>query len=144
METNAILIIDDDPEDLELICEAFKELPIESEIKGFDDAVNAMDFLRDSVQSPLLILCDVNMYNINGFELRQLLYNDDKLRLKSTPFLFISTSHSRNDVIAAYNLPVQGYFTKPDSYEGFVEMASSIIQYWQRCKSPNSKGLLNN
>ncbi|WP_018611487.1 response regulator [Segetibacter koreensis] len=144
MEKNPILIIDDDLEDLELISEAFKELKIENELVCFDEAKRALDFLRNSDRQPLFILCDVNMNSINGFEFRQEIYDDVKLRLKCIPFLFLSTAGNRHDITKAYNLSVQGYFKKPDSYIGIVNMLRSIIQYWDYCQHPNSKELRNN
>lgn len=143
MTKNPILIIDDDIEDLELISEAFKELDSENELLCFNEADKVLDFLRDSNQQPLFILCDVRMNSMNGFELREKIFRDEKLRIKSIPFLFLSTDGNRTDITKAYNLSVQGYFRKPDSYVGIVEMLRSIINYWDCCQHPNSFGLRN-
>ena len=141
MHKNPIIIIDDDAEDLELISEAFKDLDTKNELLCFNKAGNALSYLKESAQPPLFILCDVNMDTINGFELRQILYDDEVLRLRTIPFLFLSTGSDGNDIKRAYDLSVQGYFKKPTSYEGIVTMLSCIMTYWGCCQHPNSKGL---
>lgn len=143
MQKSPIMVIDDDVEDLELIAEAFKDLGIQNDLLCFNIAEDALNFLKESNQQPLFILCDVNMNSINGFELRQKLYDDEKLRLKSIPFLFLSTGGNRTDVTKAYDLSVQGYFRKPTTYEGIVQMLDRIIKYWALCNHPNMHGLRN-
>ena len=144
MQLNPILIIDDDVDDLELITEAFKELNVKNQLVCFSEAAMALNFLKSSELQPLFILCDVNMNAVNGFELRQTLYDDDKLRLRSIPFLFLSTAGNRPDIAKAYDLAVQGYFRKPNSYDGIVDMLKCIIEYWNFCQHPNSKDLRDN
>ena len=140
---NPIVIIDDDDEDLELIREAFRELSVKNDRLCFKSAHEALLFLKNSETQPLFILCDVNMHMLSGFELREILHKDELLRLKSIPFLFLSTSDELRGITNAYNLAVQGYFVKPDSFENLVSMLKSIIEYWGYCKHPNSKGLRN-
>lgn len=141
---NPIVIIDDDDEDLELINEAFVELSVKNERLSFKSATEALLFLKSSECKPLFILCDVNMQLLSGFELREILHKDEILRLKSIPFLFLSTSDELKGITNAYNLSVQGYFVKPDSFDGLVNMLKSIMEYWTYCKHPNTKGLRNN
>lgn len=141
MKTNPILVIDDDFEDQALISEAFQELKVPNELRCFTKAEEAVEFLKNSHEQPLFILCDINMPVLNGFDLRQIIYDDEKLRLKSIPFLFFSTAANRSSVIESYRLSVQGYFIKPASYEGIVDMLRSIIQYWGYCTHPNTYGL---
>lgn len=141
---NPIVIIDDDDEDLELINEAFKELSVKNECLCFKSPTDALLFLKTSETQPLFILCDVNMQLLSGFELREILHKDEILRLKSIPFLFLSTSDELKGITNAYNLSVQGYFVKPGSFDGLVSMLKSIMEYWGYCKHPNTKGLRNN
>jgi DNA-binding NarL/FixJ family response regulator len=136
---NPIIIIDDDEDDLQLVCEAFKEVGVESELMCFKAADEALRFLQKTLEQPLIILCDVNMNTTNGFELRKILHSDASLRIKSIPFLFLSTSDRRQDVSEAYNLSVQGYFKKPNSFDGMVSMLRCILEYWTYCQHPNTK-----
>ncbi|MCW3107773.1 MAG: response regulator [Segetibacter sp.] len=138
---NPIIIIDDDNEDLELISEAFKELQVANELICFKVAEEALAFLKNSEQHPLFILCDVNMNSLSGFDLREILHKDESLKIKSIPFLFLSTSGQRKEIANAYSLSVQGYFRKPGTYNGIVSMLKCIIEYWGYCQHPNTKGL---
>jgi CheY-like chemotaxis protein len=91
MDKKPIIIIDDDDDDLDLIKEAFAQLANENEIIVFNNGLKFLEFMRSTNDSPFFILCDVNMARINGLELKKLIYDDDRLRLKCVPFLFLST-----------------------------------------------------
>ena len=65
---------------------------MDNPIKSFGDAVTALQFLKDTSVQPLFILCDVNMHSMGGIEFRQAIYDDEALRLKCIPFLFLSTA----------------------------------------------------
>ena len=139
MKANPIILIDDDPEDLELFKNAFNELDLDIEFLTFDNATKALEFLKYSDQKFLFILCDINMPKINGLELRQMIFDDDVLRQKSIPFLFLSTADDRVFVDKAFDLAVQGYFKKPAHIADIKEMLMSIITYWRYSYHPNSR-----
>jgi CheY-like chemotaxis protein len=136
-----IVIIDDDNDDLELLSEAFKALHIKNELHSFKSSQEALVYLNATREQPLLILCDVNMSGINGFDLRKMLNADDNLRTKTIPFLFLSTSANKQDVNKAYSLSAQGYFRKPNSFEEVVKMLEQIMGYWDCCLRPNAIAL---
>jgi len=136
--SKTIVIVDDDTDDLELLKDAAKTLFMENPIKTFTDAATALQFLKDTSVQPLFILCDVNMNKMGGIEFRQAIYDDEALRLKCIPFLFLSTAADPTLIKEAYKLAVQGYFKKPNSYNEIVKMFSEISLYWTRCLHPNS------
>jgi CheY-like chemotaxis protein len=136
--TGPIIIIDDDADDLNLIDEAFKSLDCDNEIILFENPQQSLDFLKKTDKQPFFILCDVNMHQFNGFDLRQELNKDENLRVKSIPFLFLSTAGDEAAIKYAYKLSVQGYFKKPISFDGIRDMLQSIISYWANCLHPNS------
>lgn len=138
MDNKPIIIIDDDDDDLELIKDAMKQLEIENEIIVFDDGQNFLDFIRSTENRAFVILCDVNMSKINGLELKKLIYDDERLRLKCVPFIFMSTSSASTEVMRAYSYGVQGYFIKPHTFEGIKQLMHYIVQYWSHSQSPNS------
>jgi len=139
MKTKPIILIDDDKDDLDLFSNAFKELDLNNEMLVFDDATKALEFLKQDNQEFLFILCDINMPKISGLELRQKIYDDEILRQKSIPFLFLSTADDRVFIDKAYNLAVQGYFKKPARVADIKEMLMAIIIYWQYSYHPNSR-----
>ncbi|WP_147206230.1 response regulator [Segetibacter aerophilus] len=136
---NPIILIDDDPDDLELFASAFNELEIVNEVVTFNNGYDALEFLKNSGRQPLFILCDINMPKVNGLDLRQMIYDDMVLRQKSIPFLFLSTADDRIFVDKAYNLAVQGYFKKPAHLGEIKEMLKAIIIYWRHSHHPNSR-----
>ncbi|MEJ7739900.1 MAG: response regulator [Chitinophagaceae bacterium] len=138
MKRNPIVIIDDDEEDLILLKDAANSLQIPNEVVAFEDTFKALAFLRQEDTQPFFILCDINMQPINGIDLREEMFKDERLRLKSIPFLFLSTGDSHQDIKKAYSLAVQGYFKKPESFEGIKKMLQCIINYWGDCRHPNS------
>jgi CheY-like chemotaxis protein len=137
MNENPIIIIDDDDDDLEMIQQAFIELKIENEIIVFNDGVKFLEFVKSTRNKTFLILCDVNMTLIDGLELKRRIYEDEELRLKCVPFVFLSTSRASDAIMEAYSFGVQGYFIKPDSFAQIKEMLSYIVDYWKHSQHPN-------
>ena len=133
-----ILVIDDDVEDLDLIREVFASIEVKNEILYFTSGQELLNFLRVTDQQALFILCDVNMPVMNGFMLREEINKDEVLRLKSIPFLFLSTSAKRPEVIKAYTLTVQGYLKKPNRFSDFQLILKDTLAYWTNCLHPNS------
>jgi CheY-like chemotaxis protein len=137
--SKTIVIVDDDPDDRELLEDAAKTLFMDNPIQTFNEAEAALQYLKDTNVQPLFILCDVNMPKMGGIEFREAIYRDEALLLKCIPFLFLSTSSDVFLIKEAYKLAVQGFFMKPNSYAEVVKMFSEISLYWTRCLHPNSK-----
>lgn len=137
MNSNPIIIIDDDDEDLELITQAFEELKVENEIMIFNDGDEFLDFIKTTDQRTFFILCDINMSKISGLELKQRIYSDERLRLKCVPFIFMSTAGGSASIMRAYSFGVQGYFIKPNSFDEFKELLHNIMAYWNYSQHPN-------
>ena len=137
MIENTIILIDDDKDDMDMLCDAIKSLNIKKEVVTFSKSEDALKYLQASGEVPLLILCDVNMPLMNGFELRSRIYCDDKLKLKLVPFLFLSTSYQPIDILRAYELSVQGYFKKPPTFVELKDLLQTIIAYWDKSYRPS-------
>lgn len=136
MNNKPIIIIDDDNEDLELIREALETFSIENEIIAFSDGYVFLDFIRQTKNRAFFILCDINMAKINGLELKKIIYDDEELRLKCVPFIFMSTSSASESVMRAYSYGVQGYFVKPSTFEQLTQLLQFIINYWSHSEHP--------
>jgi CheY-like chemotaxis protein len=96
-----------------------------------------LDFINQSGESPFLILSDINMPKLNGFELREKLKTDEKLNIKCIPYLFFSTALNQQSVIDAYSLSVQSFFVKQNYMEELEKTIFFIMEYWRRCAAPN-------
>ncbi|QHW01008.1 response regulator [Spirosoma endbachense] len=134
-----IICIEDDKDDQLLIAEAIKELQILNEVCFFFDGEAALEFLKSTPKKPFLILCDTNLPLINGIELRKRLNENEYLRRKSIPFVFITTSANPALVQIAYDITVQGYFKKPYTYIELKRQIKLIIAYWSECLHPTSE-----
>ena len=137
MSNKPIIIIDDDNDDLEIIQQALAELRVENEIIVFNDGFAFLDYIRTTEKKSFFILCDINMNKIGGLELKKLILDDERLRLKCVPFLFLSTSGASPAIEKAYSYNVQGYFIKPANFEKLRDMLHSIIKYWGYSEHPN-------
>ena len=143
MRSRPIIVIDDDSDDIELISVAMRSLNIENPLLSFENPIEAINYLKGSDKIPFLIFCDINMPYINGFEFRRMIEADKNLRLKTIPFLFLTTAADRSNIEKAFNLSIQGYFRKPVTSTDMAKMLDEVIAYWQRSERPNSIFLNN-
>ena len=133
-----VIIIEDDDDDQELMRDVFLKLNYPNKVLFFGDGQEALDYLTDTPELPFLIISDINMPKLNGFELRDKLQTDAALQIKCIPYLFFSTAVSQEMVIKAYSLSAQGFFVKPSSMLEMEEVIRDIMNYWQKCAAPNS------
>jgi CheY-like chemotaxis protein len=138
MTKGPIIIVDDDADDREIYAEAIKVIGIPNEIRFFDSALSMLDYLCTTNDQPFIILSDVNMPVMNGLELVKKIQEDEHLRNKGIPFIFISTNASKTAVYQAHVLSVQGYFQKPDNMENLINMLKKLFDYWELCRHINN------
>ena len=131
-----ILIIEDDRDDQHLLTEVFTTLNIKNELKFFENGNTALHYLQTTLDQPFIILSDVNLPGMSGPELKRSINEDDYLRRKSIPFVFLTTTAEPRAVEEAYDLLVQGYFQKANKMDNLTAMVKMIVDYWMNCKSP--------
>lgn len=136
-KNGAIIIIEDDADDQVLFSEVFEELNYKNEIIFFNDGLEALDYLIGNSIEPFIVISDINMPKLNGLELRKQIHENESLRLKTIPYLFFTTSAAQEAVIEAYSKSIQGFFVKPSSFAGLKSTMKTIVEYWQKCESPN-------
>ncbi|MBC7382553.1 MAG: response regulator [Bacteroidia bacterium] len=132
-----VIVIEDDIDDQDMFNEIFKKLEFKNPIVFFTDGNKALEYLKDTDIIPFLIISDINMSQINGFELRNKIHANERLHLKGIPYLFFTTSADKKSVIEAYALSVQGFFVKPDSFKKMESTIKKIMDYWRECIAPN-------
>ena len=134
-----IIIIDDDLDDQLILENVFKELWVENPLIFFKDSVKAYQYLLNTDEQPFLILCDINMPRMSGLELKNKIDQHPRLKEKSIPFVFLSTSCRKQEVMQAYNqLTVQGFLKKSYDMDQLKEKMKIVLQYWSICEHPNS------
>ena len=132
-----IIVIEDDLDDQEILEEIFQKLGYVNAIIFFVDGNLALEYLNKTDTQPFLILSDINMPRINGFELRNKVFTNEQLQLKCIPYLFFTTSATKKAVTDAYSMSVQGFFVKPNSISELERTIKKIVEYWQECIAPS-------
>ena len=133
-----VIVIEDDIDDREVLKEVFDILKYPNEILFFHDGQEALDHLNMSDDIPFLILSDINMPKLTGFELRDKIRMDAKLQVKCIPYLFFSTASNQQAVVDAYSVSAQGFFKKDHSISEIQKTISIIMEYWMRCLAPKN------
>lgn len=133
-----VIIIEDDDDDQYLLEQVFLKLNYQNKVIFFSDGQAALDHLQTTSELPFLILSDINMPRLNGFQLREKLHTDAALQVKCIPYLFFSTAASQEMVVNAYSLSVQGFFIKQTTFDELEKTIMHIMEYWKRCAAPNN------
>ncbi|WP_018614528.1 response regulator [Segetibacter koreensis] len=136
MNTAPILIVDDDLDDQEFLQEAWKELDFTNKLIFFKTAEEVLNYLKQEKESPFLIISDVNLPKMNGFELKEKILNDTSIRYKSIPFVFFSNTATNKQIEKSYDLGSNGFFIKGQSMTEIKNTFTNIVNYWQKSKTP--------
>lgn len=136
-----IILIEDDLDDQELFVEAYRELGIKNKLTILSDGLEAYEYFNNTKKDLFLIISDINMPTMTGIELRNKMQQRGEVRLRTIPFLFLTTGVAKNNVLYAYIHSVQGFFTKPKSYEELKKLLLQIFEYWSACTEPKFSNL---
>lgn len=136
-KSGPIIVIDDDAEDQLIMGEIFKHLNYPNEVIFFSDGNAAVEYLNTTDELPFLILSDINMPGMNGFEIRHKICKSERLNSKHIPYLFFTTSADEKAVAHAFDLSVQGFFIKPATMSELEGTLKKIIEYWQESYAPS-------
>ena len=136
-KNGTIIIVEDDPEDQEVLVEIFEKLKYPNKVLYFFDGHKVLEYLESSNDKPFIIISDINLPKLSGLALRDKLHNNEQLRLRCIPYLFLTTSIAHKDVIDAYSKSVQGFFVKPVRFNELERLIQNIITYWKECTAPN-------
>ncbi len=136
MANDYILLVDDNPRDVELTLAAFSRLSLDINIEVVNDGDQAIDFLyrrkkyADRQQGwPLLVLLDLKMPKVNGLEvLRQIKSDPDLL---SIPFVVLSSSEQDRDIYESYGYGANAYVVKPIDFAEFTQTIKTIFNFWK-------------
>ncbi len=134
--TGKILLVDDEPYEELLLKEALASIDRFTAVEYIADPKEALVHLKDNRDEIFLIICDINMPEMNGLEFKREIEKDSYLREKSIPFVFFSSDDSNKTVKQAYSHNVQGYFKKADTIEAQGELLKIVFKYWASCLHP--------
>ena len=128
-----ILLIEDNPADVELTRQCFLESRISNEIHAVADSDSTMAFLGRSgpyttAPRPDLVLLDLNLPGIDGREILAAIKRDPDLQ--TIPVVVLTTSDADDDILEAYRLQANSYLRKPVDLDEFIELANVLCTYW--------------
>lgn len=134
-----ILLVEDDDADAIMTRRALNDLKVTNKLVHKVDGEDALDYLRgQDNQKPCVILLDLNMPRMNGFEFLKVVKVDDTL--KRIPVVVLTTSDDDRNVVESFNLHGAGYIVKPVDYKQFVEAMRTIDMYWTLSSLPKGNG----
>ena len=136
MKNKPILLVEDNPDDVELTLRAFKKSHIANPVVVAYDGIEALDYLfgrgayadRDITDLPAVVLLDLNLPKLDGFEVLRRLRNDERTRI--LPVVVLTSSREQQDVLNGYAFGANSYVVKPVAFENFTEAIKQLGLYW--------------
>jgi len=136
MANNIILLVEDNPDDVELTLRAFKKSNLKNEIAIAHDGVEALDFLfgtgthagRDTNEVPQLVMLDLNIPKIDGLEVLQAMRADERTKL--IPVVVLTSSREQEDIVKSYQFGANSFVRKPVDFLEFVQAVQQLELYW--------------
>jgi len=136
--TTTFLLVEDEPNDVALVKMEFAKAPIDLHLNVVQDGAEAMDYLegkgefsdRREYPLPNVVLLDLKMPRLGGFELLKWLRTEAPAPLRVIPVVIMSSSSLKEDVERAYSLGANSYLVKPVSWADFKERIKALGIYW--------------
>ena len=140
-ELKRILLVEDDPRDIELIMEALGDYKLANEVIVANDGEEAMDYLycRGNFKSrlsgnPAVVLLDLKLPKVSGMEVLKQIRSDEKLKV--IPIVILTSSREERDLIESYKLGINAYVVKPVDFHDFVEAVKDLGIFWAVVNEP--------
>lgn len=137
-----ILLVEDDPNDLELTLRALRKKNLANKIEIARDGAEALDFIfctgphtgRSISSQPRLIMLDLKLPKVDGLAVLQKLKSDE--RTARIPVVILTSSAEERDIVRGYELGVNSFITKPVDFTQFTEAIGQLGMYWMLLNTP--------
>ena len=140
-ELGRILIVEDDPKDVELTLTALEEYNLANEVVVTRDGEEALDYLccrgnfkMRTSDNPAVLLLDLKLPKVDGLEVLQQIKSDEKLKM--IPVVVLTSSREERDMVASYRLGVNAYVVKPVDFHEFVNAIKELGIFWAVINEP--------
>lgn len=136
-----ILLVEDNPKDLELTLVAFEKSQLANEVVVVRDGEEALDYLcsrgkyeNRSAGNPAVVLLDLKLPKVDGMQVLEVVKKDPKLQ--SIPVVVLTSSREEGDLIKSYKLGVNAYVVKPVGFKDFLEAIQDLGIFWAVINEP--------
>jgi CheY-like chemotaxis protein len=136
-----ILLVEDDPKDVELTLTALDEYNLANEVVVATDGEQALDylyyrgkFMQRARENPAVLLLDLKLPKVDGLEILKQLKADEKLRM--IPVVVLTSSREERDMVTSYQLGVNAYVVKPVDFHEFVNAIKELGIFWAVINEP--------
>jgi two-component system response regulator len=137
-----ILLVEDNPNDVELTLHALKNNKLTNRIQVVRDGVEALEYLfgtgeysgRDPNHTPKVILLDLKLPKVDGLEVLKRIKSDERTRM--IPVVVLTSSREERDIVESYRLGVNSFIIKPVDFEQFTEAVRQLGLYWLLLNQP--------
>ena len=136
-----ILLVEDDPRDIDLTIDALEEYNLANEVAVVRDGADALDYLfvrgkhvSRTRENPAVVLLDLKLPKVDGLEVLRRIRSDEKLKL--IPVVVLTSSHEESDMVASYKLGVNAYVVKPVDFHAFVNAVKELGVFWAVINEP--------
>jgi two-component system response regulator len=142
MKSKIILLVEDNPSDIELTRRALNKSHVANDLIVAEDGQEALDYLfgvgahagRDVTLLPTLVLLDLKLPRVDGLEVLRRIRSDERTR--RLPVVILTTSREEQDIAACYDLGVNSYIRKPVDFAQFAEAVQHLGLYWLVLNEP--------
>jgi len=136
-----ILLVEDDPKDVELTLTALEEYNLANEVIVARDGEEALEYLYSrgkfktrSSGNPAVVLLDLKLPKVDGLEVLKQVKSEEKLRM--IPIVVLTSSKEEKDMVASYKLGVSAYVVKPVDFHEFVNAIKELGVFWAVINEP--------
>jgi two-component system response regulator len=137
-----ILLVEDNPNDVELTLRALKKRNLANKVHVVKDGAEALEFIfgtgtyaeRNINQIPKVILLDLKLPKVDGLEVLRIVKSDE--RTKVIPVVVLTSSKEESDLVESYKLGANSYITKPVDFDKFAQTVSEMGLYWLLVNQP--------
>lgn len=136
-----ILLVEDDPKDVELTLTALEDYNLANEVVVAADGEEALDYLycrekyrARASENPAVLLLDLKLPKVDGLEVLKQIKSDEKFRM--IPVVVLTSSHEEKDMVASYKLGVNAYVVKPVDFHEFVNAIKELGVFWAVINQP--------
>ena len=136
-----ILLVEDDPRDVELTMTALADYNLTNEVVVVHDGEEALDYLyrrgkfqTRTNQNPAVMLLDLKLPKVDGLEVLEKVKSDEKLKM--IPVVVLTSSREERDMVASYKLGVNAYVVKPVDFHEFVNAIKELGVFWAIINEP--------